>query len=79
MEGRYTNYFRIGHNAFEFLVEFGQMYAGQREQMHSRMVLGPSHAKELLRVLGRSIEAYEQQFGEIEEIDKKTDMTPETT
>jgi hypothetical protein len=68
MEGRYTNYFQIGHNAVEFLVDFGQKYSEPREYMHSRMVMSPAHAKELLKVLNRSIEIYEKQFGEIEEI-----------
>jgi hypothetical protein len=28
-EGRYANYFQIGHNAFEFIIDFGQGYEGQ--------------------------------------------------
>jgi hypothetical protein len=74
MEGRYTNYFQIGHNALEFLVDFGQKYSGNREYMHSRMVMSPAHAKELFKLLGRSIDIYEEQFGEIEEIREKTSV-----
>ena len=25
LEGRYANYFKVGHNAFEFLLDFGQL------------------------------------------------------
>jgi hypothetical protein len=67
IEGRYANYFEIGHNAFEFLLDFGQKYSdGLQERIHTRIVTGPSYAKELLRVLEKSIEQYERAFGIIE-------------
>ena len=28
LEGRYANYFKVGHNEFEFVMEFGQFYEG---------------------------------------------------
>jgi hypothetical protein len=66
LEGKYANYFEIGHNAFEFLLDFGQKYTSGAEcRMHARIVTGPSYAKELMRVLAKSIEQYEQVFGEI--------------
>jgi hypothetical protein len=66
IEGKYANYFEIGHNAFELLLDFGQKYSSEmRARMHTRIVTGPSYAKELLRVLERSIEQYEQTFGTI--------------
>ena len=65
IEGRYANYYLVGHNAFEFLIDFGQMFPGRREQVHTRIVTSPPYAKELLRVLSQSIEVYEKQFGEI--------------
>jgi len=68
IEGKYANYFEIGHNAFEFLLDFGQMYSdGVQQKIHTRIVTGPSYAKELLQVLERSIEQYEQQFGLIKQ------------
>jgi len=64
IEGKYANYFQIGHNAFEFLLDFGQMYSdGTQEHFHTRIVTSPSYAKELLKVLGESIEQYEATFG----------------
>jgi hypothetical protein len=65
-EGKYANYFEIGHNAFEFLLDFGQKYSGSLEgRIHARIITGPSYAKELMRVLMKSIEQYEQTFGTI--------------
>ncbi len=64
IEGKYANYFQVGHNAFEFLLDFGQMYSdGIQEHFHTRIVTSPSYAKELLKVLGESIEQYEAAFG----------------
>jgi hypothetical protein len=68
IEGKYANYFEVGHNAFEFLLDFGQMYSdGVQQRIHTRIVTGPSYAKELLKVLGESIQQYEQSFGAIRE------------
>ena len=66
LEGKYANYFQIGHNAFEFVVDFGQLYSdGQQEQIHTRIVTGPSYAKEFLVLLEQSVEQYEEHFGVI--------------
>jgi hypothetical protein len=66
LEGKYANYFQVGHNAFEFVVDFGQMYAdGQQEQIHTRIVTGPSYEKDFLELLEQSLEQYEEQFGPI--------------
>jgi hypothetical protein len=64
IEGRYANYFQVGHNAFEFLLDFGQAYSeGKQERFHTRIVTSPPYAKELLKVLAGSIRQYEQTFG----------------
>ena len=68
MEGRYANYFLIGHNAHEFVLDFGQMYTGGRERMHSRIVVSPAYAKEFFRMLGESLHNYEEEFGEVPEM-----------
>lgn len=65
-EGRYSNYFEIGHNAVEFLLDFGQFYSEcEGAQLHTRIVTSPIYAKVLLSILGESIERYEQTFGAI--------------
>lgn len=71
LEGRYANYFEVGHNAFEFVFDFGQFYAGdQKAQLHTRIITGPVYAKALLETLRGSIDQYEQTFGAIPEQDE---------
>jgi Protein of unknown function (DUF3467) len=66
LEGRYANYFKIGHNASEFLLDFGQFYAeSRRAQFHTRIITNPTYAKALFDILRESIEQYEQTFGAV--------------
>lgn len=64
-EGKYTNSFQIGHNAFEFLLEFGQSYADQTDVMHTRLVTSPVFAARLSRLLAEAVTSYEAKFGPI--------------
>jgi hypothetical protein len=32
LEGKYANYFKVGHNAFEFILDFGQLYLETQEE-----------------------------------------------
>jgi hypothetical protein len=65
---RYANYFEVGHNAFEFLLDFGQ-YQPDAEAivLHTRMALGPTHAKLLARMLEKAVTAHETSNGPIAE------------
>jgi hypothetical protein len=63
-EGRYANFFQVGHNAFEFVVDFGQLYTeGGAGQTHTRIILGPHYAKELAETLLAAVAEYEKHFG----------------
>ena len=65
--GRYANYFEVGHNEWEFLLDFGQFYPeSDGARVHTRIITGPTYAKALLRTLLDSLETYEQTFGAIE-------------
>lgn len=65
-EARYANYFHVGHNAFEVMLEFGQHYeGGSQPHMHTRIVAAPVYAKALLGLLTATIAEYEQAFGPI--------------
>ena len=65
-EGKYANYFKVGHNAFEFILDFGQSFSEtSREKLHTRIITGPIYAKELLDVLRDAVAKYEGTFGEI--------------
>jgi len=66
IEGRYANFFQVGHTAFEFLIDFGQLYPDvKEEQLHTRIVTSPTYAKELLRLIRDSIEQYERTYGQL--------------
>lgn len=65
-EGRYGNYFKVGHNAFEFVLDAGQVYPeSDEEQLCTRIITSPAYAKALLETLRGAIEQYEERFGMI--------------
>ncbi len=65
-EGRYANYFKAGHNAFEVIMEFAQFYEGDAApRIHTRIVTGPAYAKTFLEVLRNSLDSYEKRYGTI--------------
>ena len=67
-EARYVNYFKIGHNAFELIIDCGQCYADNEEpQLHTRIVTSPAYGKALLKTLRASLEEYEKTYGLIRE------------
>jgi hypothetical protein len=71
LEGRYANAFQVGHNAFEFLLDFGQLSPeSKRVRFHTRIITGPVYAKALLETLRGSVDRYEQTFGVIPKEDK---------
>ncbi len=71
LEGRYANYFKVGHNAFEFLLDFGQLYPeGKEAGLHTRIITSPIYAKALLELLRESIDRYEETFGAIPKEEK---------
>jgi hypothetical protein len=66
LTGQYANYYQVGHNAFEFVLDFGQYYPENGEaQFHTRIISNPVYIKALLQTIGESIERYEQTFGAI--------------
>ena len=67
LEGRYANFFKVGHNAYEFIIDFGQFYPdeGEQEAIHSRIVTSPVYAKSLLKTLQDAIVLHEAKFGMI--------------
>lgn len=65
-EGKYANYFEVGHNPFEFYIDFGQ-YDPQSEQvqMQTRIVTSPAYAKMLVETLSASVQSFEREHGPI--------------
>lgn len=63
-KGLYANYFEVGHTAFEFVLDFGQAYAGKPvAPCHTRIVTSPVYAHALLDMLKRAVEEYDETFG----------------
>jgi Protein of unknown function (DUF3467) len=66
LEGRYANYFEVGHNALEFLFDFGQLFPESTEaRFHTRIITSPVYALAFLRTVQKSIVQYERSFGVI--------------
>lgn len=67
VEERYANYFKVGHNVFEFLFDFGHFYPEiQEAEVCTRIITSLVYAKALLEILRESVERYEQAFGAIQ-------------
>jgi len=63
-EGRYANYFSVGYNAVEILLDFGQFYAETAApRIHTRIVTTPTYARALLDTLRASLDEYETSYG----------------
>jgi hypothetical protein len=71
LQGRYANYVQIGHNAFEFVFDFGQAYEADdpetQEQIdiHTRLITSPPSARAFSEMLRESLDRYERAFGRL--------------
>jgi hypothetical protein len=66
--GRYSNLFKTGFNAFEFLFEYGHEFHGAPDsRMHTRIITAPAYAKAFARLLAEAIQDYERKHGPIPE------------
>ncbi len=65
-EGRYANYAEIGHNAYEFVFDFGQVWLdGDLARVYVRVVTNPETAQRLCGALDNALSAYRTTFGVI--------------
>jgi hypothetical protein len=65
-EGRYANYAEIGHNAYEFVFDFGQVWLdGDPAMVYVRVVTNPETAQRLYGALDNALSAYRTTFGVI--------------
>jgi Protein of unknown function (DUF3467) len=66
MLATYANYSEVGHNAFEFLIDYGQVRPdGGGIDIHTRIVASPVPAKVFARLLADAIARFEADHGEI--------------
>ena len=69
-EGIYSNLAIINHSPSEFVVDFIQMMPGiQKAKVKSRIILTPQHAKRLMKALNENVLKFEDQHGEIQDLD----------
>jgi hypothetical protein len=74
LEGRYANYFEVGHNAFEFIFDFGQYHPeNQGARMHTRIVTGPVYARLLAQLLQDAVTRFEAEHGPIHPAEDELD------
>jgi Protein of unknown function (DUF3467) len=58
-EGKYANVFKVGFNAYEWIIDFGQQYPPAEARMHTRIVISVEFARNLRDVLDESMRQYE--------------------
>ena len=69
-EGTYSNLAIINHSPSEFVVDFIQMMPGiPKAKVKSRVILTPQHAKRFMKALSENVRKFENQHGEIKDID----------
>ena len=69
-EGTYSNLAIINHSPSEFVVDFIQMMPGiQKARVKSRVILTTQHAKRLMKALVDNVNKFENQHGEIKDVD----------
>ena len=67
MPAVYSNFAMVSHTPTEVLLVFAQILPdAPRAKVLSRIVLTPTHAKLVLRMLSDNLDKYEAQFGEIQ-------------
>jgi hypothetical protein len=70
-EGVYSNLAIINHSTSEFVVDFVSIMPGApKANVKSRIILTPQHAKRLVKALKDNIARFENNFGEIKDIEE---------
>ncbi|HEY0298557.1 MAG TPA: DUF3467 domain-containing protein [Arachidicoccus sp.] len=70
-EGTYANLAIITHSHAEFIVDFVNIMPGvPKSKVKSRIILTPMHAKRLMHALADNIERYEEENGDIRDLDE---------
>ncbi|MCB5265572.1 MAG: DUF3467 domain-containing protein [Candidatus Cloacimonetes bacterium] len=65
-EGTYANFFMITNSPSEFILDCGRILPGLPDaRIYTRVVMTPSHAKQLLQLLEQNIATFEKQHGEV--------------
>ena len=63
LEGKYANYFGVGVNSSELVIDFGQFYGHASPVLHTRIIMTVLCARELLDLLSRSMHDVDARAG----------------
>lgn len=64
LEGKYVDVFRIGNNAYRFILDFGSFAQEEEKQKYfTRVIMGPDTAKDFAEIFLQSIKEYEIHYG----------------
>jgi hypothetical protein len=63
----YANYFQVGQNACEVVLDFGYAHDEKHVVWVGRIVTTPQYAKALLQLLDESLEQHEARYGPLDE------------
>lgn len=69
LEGRYSNFAMLRHSPREFIMDF-MFRMESTNVLISRIIASPQYAKEIHDALGRNIEHFEKEYGEIMKVGK---------
>jgi hypothetical protein len=73
--GSYANYLVVGHNAFEFVLDFGQSYEGSENvRVHTRIVTAPVYARAMLETLQAAVDQFESTHGPVPNVEGSTGL-----
>ena len=71
-EGVYSNLAMIAHSNSEFVIDLIRLMPGlPKARVKARIILSPTHAKQLLHALQDNIKKYERAFGNIQDTDDR--------
>ena len=74
-EGRYANFFKVGHTSCEFVLEFGQLFpevGHAAPLLHTRIISSPPYVKALVDTLNQSVQQFEAEFGPIADLEDES-------
>ena len=59
LEGIYANTFKVGYNAYEFVIDFGQYFDDKgNENFHTRIITNPKYVESFSEILRESIKKF---------------------
>lgn len=68
LRGEYSNMMQILHTKDEFLLDFLNIFP-PTGTLNSRIIVSPGHFKRMVKAMEENLKKYEDQFGEIAEVE----------